>query len=269
MSDPVTEVHKTSYDPAYFAKLAKIEEKHFWFRGRNLIITSLAKQLTDPIEAGFRVLEVGCGTGNVLQALEATCSRGAVVGMDVFAEGLRFARSRTCCQLVQGDIHRPPFGPSFDLIGAFDVIEHLADDLGALRNLRTMLKPQGALLLTVPAHMSLWSYFDQASHHRRRYEPQDLSALLVTAGYAVEFLSEFMCSIYSLVWLRRRLAPFLYHSSAASGTIRAHELTAGELRIVPVLNEVLSAVIALEAKLIARRRKLPFGTSLIAVARKE
>lgn len=256
----------TTYNSEYFAKLAEIEHEHFWFRARNRVIAALVRQVTETLPAGFRVLEVGCGTGNVLQVIEQACPRGLVVGMDLYAEGLRFARRRTSCLLVQGDIHKLPFRSPFDVIGAFDVLEHLPDDHRVLRDLRAILAPGGALLLTVPAHASLWSYFDEASHHCRRYSREELHARLVETGYQVEFLSEFMSSIYPLVWLGRRLAA-RFRKPRESGAAIHDELATSELRVIPGLNGVLSFLLGQEARVLARRRRLPLGTSLVAVAR--
>ena len=163
-------------------------------------------QLTRPLPPGYRVLEVGCGTGNVLRMLERHCRRGTVVGMDLFAEGLHYARQRTACGLVQGDVRTPPFGAAFDLIGLFDVLEHLPDDRQILADLHRMLVPGGHLLVTVPAHRALWSYFDEAAHHCRRYAAPDLRRKLVAAGYRVDYLTQYMAALFPLVWLGRRLA---------------------------------------------------------------
>jgi SAM-dependent methyltransferase len=257
---------RTSYDPEFFAKLADVEGRHFWFRTRNEVITALLEQLTKDCSDGFRVLEVGCGTGNVLQALEKACPRGVVVGMDLFAEGLVFARKRTRCQLVQGDVERPAFGVPFDVVGAFDVVEHLPDDLRILRSLRAMLRPGGVLLLTVPAYRSLWSYFDEASHHCRRYEPPELREKLKDAGLEVEFLSPFMASVYPLMWLVRTVGSARRRQNVSSETDVS--LSMDELRIIPGVNELLSFVLRQEAKLLRARRTLPFGSSLIAAARR-
>jgi len=121
--------------------------------------------------------------------------------MDLFGEGLAFARTRTSCALVRGNLKQSGFGVPFDVIGAFDVVEHLSNDLQVFRSLRSMLRPAGVLLLTVPAHQSLWSYFDEASHHCPRYEPAELRRKLNQCGYEIEFLSQFMASIYPLLWL--------------------------------------------------------------------
>lgn len=249
-----------SYDPEYFAPLFAVEDRHFWFRGRNPLLARIVRRLAAEFGPGYRVLEAGCGTGSVLRLLEQACMDGSVLGMDLFREGLDFARQRVTCGLVQGDIHHPPFAVGFQVIGLFDVLEHLEDDLGVLRDLRAMLAPRGALVLTVPAGKKLWSYFDEASHHVRRYERAELQARLEASGFRVEYLSAYMLSIYPLVWLNRRLL----NRAPRNGGDQAEE----ELRIIPGINAILAGILSLEARLVARGVRLPFGTSLIAVARR-
>lgn len=256
-----------SYDPAYFAPLFAIEDRHFWFRTRNTIIAALADQLTTALPSGYRVLEVGCGTGNVLRALKQTCRRGIVIGMDLFAEGLHYAQQRSDAQLLQGDMRAPPFAAQFEVIGLFDVLEHLPDDRQVLTDLHKMLAPGGALLLTVPAHMSLWSYFDEASHHVRRYAVTELEDKLIATGYEIKFISQYMATLFPIVWLWRRVAACLDHRPPST-PFRADELAYNELRILPIVNGWMALVLQLEAIILNRRRPLPFGTSLIAVARK-
>jgi hypothetical protein len=130
-----------------------------------------------------------------------------------------------------------------------------------------MLAVNGVLLLTVPAHTSLWSYFDEASHHCRRYEVEELRTKLITAGYQVEYLTQFMASISPLVWLGRRLAGLRARHRGQAAT-SVDKLASNELRIIPVINGILSHLLALEIGLIANRRQLPLGTSLLALVRK-
>lgn len=260
---------RRSYDPDFFSQLASIESRHFWFRTRNRVIASLADQITKNWTDGYRVLEVGCGTGNVLRALEQACPRGRVMGMDLFAEGLAFARTRTSCPLVQGNLEQPAFGVQFDLIGAFDVIEHLSDDFRVFRSLHSMVKPGGMLLLTVPAHQSLWSYFDEVSHHCRRYEAADLRHKLSEAGFEIEFLSQFMASIYPLLWFVRRIRSLRRRARSSASAEVERSLTFEELRIVPIVNGLLTFVLMQEERIIRSRIALPFGTSLVVAARRK
>jgi SAM-dependent methyltransferase len=243
------------YDPGHFADLVEVEDRHFWFRSRNEVILKLVSQLLRRLPVHARMLEVGCGDGNALRFLERAAAGRLLVGTDFFAEGLAFASQRTTCPLVRADLRSLPFQQPFHLVGMFDVLEHIPDDVGALRQLRDALTPEGILLLTVPAGPALWSSFDEASGHCRRYTAQTLRRAAESAGYQVERLSPFMAGIYAFVWLTRRLVPS--HSVAE------------ELKIVPVLNELFYRMLAVEGRWLTSGRALPFGTSLIAVLRKQ
>src|SRR5205814_3237017 len=124
------------------------------------------------LPAGYRVVEIGCGTGNTLRMLKEACSTAAlIVGIDLFEEGLVYARRRTNASLVRARIEDAPFVVPFEVVGMFDVLEHIEDDAAALSSVRSLTRPGGHLVLTVPAHKALWSRFDEESHHCRRYEP--------------------------------------------------------------------------------------------------
>ena len=268
-SRPMTNeaVHK-SYDPVFFQLLFEVEDKHFWFRSRNQIIAAWVKSLTSELTPGFRVLEIGCGTGNALRVLDQVCPNGTVVGMDLFAEGLQYAQQRTSAALVQGDMHHPPFASQFDIIGLFDVLEHLPDDRQVLRNLKGMLRENGVLLLTVPAHPGLWSYFDEASHHCRRYQPDELKHKLVETGYDVVYITQYMMSIFPLMWIGRHLSALRRRGSNRQSGASIDELAIQELHPMLIVNEVLSRLLDTEGRWLARGHTLPLGTSLLAVARR-
>lgn len=251
------------YDSRWFAPLADIEDRHFWFRARNQVISAVVKQLTFDLPRGYRVLELGCGTGNVLRELDQLCTGGTVIGLDLFGEGLDYAASRSDALLIQGDMRALPFGTPFDLIGMFDVLEHVSDDRRLLSGLRSLLADNGRLVLTVPAHPYLWSSFDEASHHCRRYAMPDLRACLIDSGYEVEYATLYMLSLFPLMWLRRHFKTL----SRQPCEDRQLAAVARDLAVVPVVNELLAWLLTSESWLIARRCHLPMGTSVLAVAR--
>jgi SAM-dependent methyltransferase len=259
---------ESTYDPEYFEPTFAVEDRHFWFRTRNRLIAALTRQVIKELEDGYRVIEIGFGTGNVLRVLESVCERGNVNGMDLFDEGRSIVRSRVSVPLVKGDVLAPPFGSQFDLVGLFDVLEHIEADHQALEGIHYLLKQDGWLLITVPAFASLWSYFDEAAHHFRRYSRNLLISRLQKAGFDVIYASYFMMSIFPLVWAGRRLANLIPSTSRPEKIERADELALNELRIVPVVNPVLTGVLGVETQLISRRISLPFGTSLVALARR-
>lgn len=251
------------FDARFVPHLRAAEDRHFWFVARNEILAALLSELEPRLPAGYRVLEVGSGDGNTLRVLTRVCRRGVVVGMDLQREGLDLARPRVDCALVQGDIVRSPFIPAarFHVIAMFDVIEHIDEEGDVLAAVRTMLAPDGVLVLTVPAGPHLWSAFDEAAGHRRRYTAEGLGTRLIQMGFRVEYLSPFMAALYPLAWIRRRVSR---RPLTADG---AFEFARRDLRIVPVLNPLLRWVLSREARRISARARLPFGTSLLAVAR--
>lgn len=245
-----------------FAALFKAEDRHFWFRARNKVLASVVAQIVADWPAGYRVLEVGCGTGNVLRVLEQVCSQGDVFGMELHEDGLHYARQRVKCPLLAGDIHDMTFPRPFNLIGLFDVLEHLPDDMRILQALRKNLQPGGRLLLTVPAHQSLWSYADEYGGHYRRYSPGQLRAVLEESGFRVDYLTQFMMMLYPFMKLGR-----WWNSKGETQTLQDRkERTIRELQIAPVANATLYGLLSWEAGWIARRRRLPLGTSLLAIA---
>lgn len=208
------------------------------------------------------MLEVGCGTGNVLRVLESACPACRLVGVELWFDGLRYARGRSSALLVQADIGSSPFAPLFDLVGMFDVLEHVTEDQEALRLVHDALRPGGKLLVTVPAHQSLWSYFDEAARHCRRYSEDTIREKLKRAGFEVEFLTQFMACLFPIVWAYRKLAGLRGNATSA------REKASDEFRLVPGFNGIMAALLHLEAKWICHGRSLPIGTSLVVIARK-
>lgn len=250
------------YDSTYVPALAAAEDRHFWFRARNAVIRAVVSNIEATLSPGYRVLEVGCGTGNTLRVLDAVCRRGTVLGMDAQREGLAYARPRVSCQVVQGDLRHAPFAPSvrFDMVGMFDVLEHIPDDVDALAAVRECVSPHGALVLTVPASPALWSAFDVAARHCRRYTARHLGASLAAAGFKVEYMTPFMAGLYPIAWLQRR------GKRPRAGGRHSTDPILADLRIVPVVNGALAWLLAQEAPLVAARFRLPLGTSLLAIA---
>jgi SAM-dependent methyltransferase len=263
MTERVPSASRPSYHPEHFTPLFAAEDRHFWFRSRNRCIAAATRLLPNP-SAIKDILEHGCGTGFVLSELQRLFPDARVTGADLFEEGLAMARQRFAGKLVQADLFRCGFRSEFDLIGLFDVLEHLDDDLQALLALREQLRPGGHLLITVPAHMVLWSDYDIASGHRRRYTRAQLVARLAEADFQVQFCTEFMLPLFPLVLIRRRLR--LRQNLTVSRPANAAERIKSELQINPLLNRILDLILRPEAPWIACGRRLLGGTSILALA---
>lgn len=274
------------YDPAFFADLARIQDRHFWYRGRNRLIGRLVTLESGRRAGRLRFLDAGCGTGGVLKYLERNEIGARLVGMDLFPEALEYARAKVGSPLLRGSVAHIPFDESVDAVGAFDVIEHLDDDVGALHNMRRATGAGGRIFVTVPANPALWSFFDEAAGHKRRYTKATLIGALEAAGYRVERVGYFMAVLAPPAWLRRRL---LHRRSLTSANAQAvaqsdcagsdpatgatlanpdevRDAVRAELRIVPFVNGFFAALIAVEVGLLGLGIPMPFGTSLFAVA---
>lgn len=242
----------TGFDDRFFEMLAEAEERSFWFRARTKLILYALRRHARNAQS---FLEVGCGNGLVLGAVAAKHPQWRVAGTDAFRGGLDRAQQRTPrATLFQVDASEIPFEGEFDAAGAFDVLEHMDDDVTAIRRLHRALKPGGVLLMTVPQHRWLWSGADDFAHHRRRYTRGELTAKLRDAGFAVELATSFV----SLLLPAMIVARLAKKRAAASA----------ELRLPAVLNALFNLVMAIERTMIRSGIRFPFGGSLLVVGRR-
>lgn len=243
------------YDAQLFEQLAGVEDQSFWFRARNRLIVQTVSGLAAP---GERFLEIGCGTGYVLRALAEECAL-RVTGSELFSEGLEYAGRRVPgAELVELDAREMPYDAQFDIAGAFDVLEHIEDDVGVLRGLRRALRPGGYLVITVPQHPSLWSDADEHAHHVRRYRRRELVDRTEEAGFEAVRVTSFVMSLLPLMaasrWRQRRS--------------RQTYDPAAELVPPEPANRLLEGMLRLECAAIGRGVNLPAGGSLLLVARR-
>lgn len=204
-----------------------------------------------------RMLEIGCGNGNVLSYLKSNGIN--IEGGDISNEGLDYCHRRDdSIPLHLIDVNSLPFWEDYDIIGLFDILEHIDDDNRALREISKTLKPHGKILLTVPAHKYLWSYFDVCSAHKRRYSRKELCDKLERNSFAVKYVSYYVFLLFPL-FLGIRLLNSLFGKRDAKSSI--------EMKTIPVINEMLLLFMRLE-KLLLRYINLPIGASLIVLAEK-
>ena len=242
----------------FYAEYYEIENVHWWFLAR-------WKILMDVIEHEFvgrpeiRALDAGCGTGTMLGHLETL---GPAVGLDRAAAAVRFCRSRGRNRVVQGSAGALPWDDeAFDLVCALDMLEHIEDDGVALEEMGRVCRPGGRILITVPAYRFLWGRQDEISQHLRRYTARELQARITAAGLEVGKLTYFNTLLFPVVAairLARRLLPEDPDEEIESDFTMTQP---GRM------NDLLTRVFQAESGLI-RAVRLPFGVSLLAVARK-
>jgi SAM-dependent methyltransferase len=258
-ADGIVELTEAVDDRDYPAGLvdlvASVEQRHFWFASRNDVILWTMRRVLGPV-AGRRVLDIGCGTGYVTAALEEAGMDAW--GIDMHRAALTRARARMRGPLFANDAIHLPFFRDFNLASLFDVIEHLDDDVGAVREAATVLKPQGYVVVTVPAGQHLWTKYDEVIGHKRRYDRSGLANVLRHAGLEAIYIGYFSClPLLAQIVQRRITRP----PSTSGDTIN---IVRQALTVPPEpLNALFRAAVRAEAPL----RQLPWvrGGSLIAV----
>jgi SAM-dependent methyltransferase len=241
----------------YFDELARLEADNFWFRARNeLILWALRQDIPDCRS----FLEVGCGTGFVLGGIQAFDPSIRLSGSEIFTAGLRVAARRVPgARFWQMDARRIPFRDEFDVIGAFDVLEHIDEDTAVLAEVHAALRSGGAFMATVPQHPSLWSLQDDHARHVRRYTAAGLRRKVEAAGFDVVRLTSFVSLLLPVL-----IAARLRTRGRQTDGFDAID----ELRQPKAINTALEAVMTLERAIIRRGLSFPAGGSLLLVARK-
>ncbi len=235
--------------------LYRSESHYFWFISRCEYIVEIFKKYVGKHES---IIEIGAGTGNVTRNLMAAGYKPAVG--ELHLSGLYYAKSYGIEECYQFDLYDPPFQNHFDVIGMFDVLEHLDSSVEALKQVNSMLHANGKLILTVPAHMWLWSRDDKIAEHKIRYTKYTLKDALKASGFEVIEMKYFFIFIVPFLWLRKIL-----HSDLNSEVSAVEKKT--DITINPFLNKILLGLCRLENKV---RKVLPnlFGGSLLVVAKK-
>ncbi len=241
------------YAEEFFDNLRKAPENHFWFAHRRALISwGISKYCAD--EGSY--LEIGCGNGDIPRKLVRDHPSLDVTASDSLWNGLRhLASAPEAMKLLHLDARKLPFEKHFDIVAAYDVIEHIDDDRSALREFARAVRPGGTILLTVPQHMFLWSAIDEYSGHERRYSRRELADKAREVGIEPVFITSFVSVLLPVMWAVRRKKREKFDSPT------------DEMSISAVANSVLSVLMAFERLLIRLGISLPAGGSLFFIGR--
>ncbi|MEM9035806.1 MAG: class I SAM-dependent methyltransferase [Actinomycetota bacterium] len=249
---------RASFPSEGIGVFADVDERSFWFEHRSLVIVDLVSRFAGPSST---MLEVGSGSGAVAARLAA--EGHDVMAVEPGAGGAALARRRGVPVAFQGTLHDAALPADlFDVVGLFDVIEHLDEWRSVLAEAGRVLRPDGHVLVTVPAHQWLWSEHDEWNEHRRRYSRSMLRGHFREAGLEVVRTAPLFAPLLPPAMMRRLF------SGRGRGDAGAHEARLrSQLEPHPVVNRVLSGVLGIE-RTAMRWVPMPFGTSRYAVARR-
>lgn len=244
----------------YFSSIAEFEKNNFWFTSRNQLIVWVLKKYFPKVS---NFLEIGCGTGIVLSYISKVFPECFLSGSDLFSQGLDLTKAQVPKATVfQMDARSIPFADEFDVIGVFDILEHIEEDSLVLREIHKALTHRGGIIITVPQHMLLWSPLDEIAFHKRRYSKTELTNKIEAAGFKILMNTSFVTLLLPAMLLSRLLLRFSNKTNISDNCLY-------ESRLLPFVNTFFGKIRRIENLALKKGVRFPIGGSLLCVARKE
>lgn len=249
------------YPDSGFDLTDKNAQSSFWVSSRNRLFKNFVlNNMSSSGKTSF--LEIGCGTGDFIQQI-AQNENLEITGSEIYLKGLLYAKKNLPnVDFIQFDVTQGVVGEKFDIIVAFDVLEHIENDMAALLNINKMLSNQGCLIITVPQHMFLWSQLDEIVKHKRRYSRSELVTKLQKNGFNISYVTSFLFTLFPLMLISRML-------DKGQDKTQSEEVALEKRVTFPkALNWVFDLFMRIDEVLIRCGISLPFGGTLVVVARK-
>ena len=251
-----------NYYRAYYA----LERKHWWFKARQKILESQIKKVF-PYRSNLKILNAGCATGF---SSEWLMQFGDVISLEYDSDCYAFTRDVVKIPIVRGSILALPFEDNqFDLVVAFDVIEHVDNDILAVQEMNRVAKSDGFMFVTVPAYLFLWSQHDEVNHHFRRYTQKTLRKAFIESDLELIYDSYFNSLLFLPIAGVRLILTFIRKFKMRNTTENKNndtsDLAIGSNKII---NELLYHIFYSENFLLRQRIHFPFGVSIMAIYKK-
>ncbi len=252
-------------DKNYYKSYYSLEREHWWFRARleileNLFRTDILPKATS--SSKLAILNAGVATGATTTMLE---QYGAVTSLEYDKDCCQFLEETLQMEVVNGSLTELPFADnSFDLVCAFDVIEHIKEHDLAVAEMKRVLRPNGRIFLTVPAFQFLWGEHDEINHHERRYTQQMLVDVVAESGIKIERKSYFNFFLFFPIFLVRMLLKL--RPAKKDGE---HKSDFETFKSGGIINKMLYKLFGLEKGVLKHNINFPVGVSLFVIGVKE
>ncbi|MFC1722488.1 class I SAM-dependent methyltransferase [Patescibacteria group bacterium] len=240
-----------------YKKMRDHEEHYWWHKGKLHLVNSLYEKYFGG-KQNLKILEIGCGTGEVMNLLK---NWGDVYGVDYSKQALEFCRERGFTNVILGDFNTLDLSEhkdSYDLVLSLDVLEHIRDDVETMKRVFEILKPGGMFFVSVPAYKFLWSNHDEALHHTRRYHSLEINQKIKDSGFEVVKSTHFVTALFFPIAFVRLMSNFVRKTAYPKTSY---------FPLPTKVNDLFSGFLRFEAFLI-KHFSLPVGTTLVVVAKK-
>lgn len=246
-------------DRDYFNKYYNLERTHWWFLVRAAIITDTIKyRITNA--APLSILNIGSATGRTSEILQEF---GNVISVEYDLESVEFCKNILKTPVINASINNLPFpNEKFDLVCAFDVIEHVKDDENAISEMYRVCKPSGSLFITVPAFQFLWSAHDEINHHYRRYKKSDLLKLFSKNNGSILRVTYFNSILFVPIFILRKIQVIFCSKKAIAENSDFESIKS------PFINKIFYLIFSLERWMI-KKISFPFGVSILLLWKKK
>ena len=249
------------YPDGGFDLTDKSGESSFWVRSRNRLFKSIVQDHLVAI-GKTKFLEIGCGIGGFIQQIVEN-ENLEITGSEIYLKGLLYAKKNLPnVDFIQFDVTQGVVGEEFDIIAAFDVIEHIENDVAAISNIYKMLRRGGSLIVTVPQHMFLWSKLDEIVKHKRRYSRREMVTKLQKNGFDISYCTSFLFVLFPLMLISRMFDKRRDQSQSDEVALEKR------VKFSNALNWIFDRLMRIDETLIRLGISLPFGGTLVVVARK-
>jgi len=236
-------------------------ENNFWVRSRNRLFKSIVKEFMAN-DSKTKLLEIGCGNGEFLKTIVED-KNIEITGSEIYVKGLSYAKKNLPdVNFIQLDITKGVLGESYDMILAFDVLEHIANDIDAISNIKDMLTDRGNLVISVPQYMYLWSSLDEILKHKRRYSRSNMLDKLKTCGFEIRYCTSFVCALFPLMLISRIFDRMGTNSKSDEAVLEQ------KVSFSVLFDFIFDKVMRIDEFLIRAGISLRFGGTLVVVAQK-
>lgn len=245
---------------------------NFWYISRNKIIGHLLNKFKGDKK---NYCEIGCGNGFLVKYVASKFPELQIDANDIYLEALKYAKKNNNdkVRFFQYNLFYPNINKKYQMIGCYDVLEHIEEDRSAMANINLLMDENGIAVLTVPSMMQIWSNNDVINKHKRRYTKKELKQKLGEAGFEVLYINHFMFFLYPLLWISSKfLEKKIGKNNGDKNWKKSSSIEIARflnLKINPVLNFLFHLVLSFEFFLIKLGVKFPIGSSLICVVQKK